>query len=69
MGGVFAAFGTIFRERQFIRSIDLVFLAEIVLGFTNCTNQSEILAGAFFSHGGIVPRWLTGWQTWATIVE
>lgn len=51
MRGVFAALAAVFGEIDFIGSVDFVSFRQVILAFTNRTNEGKCLTGAFFSHG------------------
>jgi hypothetical protein len=50
--GVFAAFGAVFGQNDFIHDIDFVFFGDVILRFTDGTIQGKDLTRAFFSHEG-----------------
>jgi len=54
MGGVLAALITVFFEFDFVGDVYFIPIGNIVLGFTNATNESKYLTGTFFSHRAIL---------------
>ncbi len=56
MQSVLLASPAVFFEFDFVRRIDLVFLRNIILRFTDRADEGKDLTGAFFGHDGIILR-------------